>query len=115
MGCWFLHTLFITQTPTMLGKTAFFTLLAGALADWAGNINYGSPSYLHNLGISIPKIRKRQAGASYMDPRRVNFTHDVASGDPYADSVILWVSSTVKATTSRPNYLLDTCQPYDGQ
>lgn len=76
----------------MLGKAAFLTLLLGAFADWTGNINYGSPSHNHNLGISIPKVRKRQAGASYMDPRSLNFTHGVASGDPFADSVILWVS-----------------------
>lgn len=81
----------------MLGTAVLLTFLGGTLADWTVNINYGSPSSNHNLGISIPKVRKRQAGASYMDPRRVNFTHGVASGDPYADSVILWVRIDVLA------------------
>lgn len=72
---------------------ALFAFLAGATADWTGNINYGSPSHNHNLGISIPKVKKRQVGSQYMDSSQIHFTHGVASGDPYEDSVILWVSA----------------------
>ena len=73
---------------------ALLALLAAAQAEYNGNINYGSPSNVHNLAISIPKVMKRHAGASYQDPAAINFTHGVASGDPYAESVILWVSTT---------------------
>lgn len=62
-----------------------------ALADWSGNANYLSPSRRHpSLGIHMPKVIKRQSSASYMDAGRLNFTHGVASGDPYSDSVVLW-------------------------
>lgn len=69
-------------------------LLAGAgiaSANWAKNINYRSPSEHHpSLGISIHKVNKRNDPQSPWDPAQLNFTHGVASGDPYADSVILW-------------------------
>ena len=71
-----------------------FSLLAiapVALADWSGNVNYNSPSRRHpSLGIHMPKVLKRQSSPSYMDADRLNFTHGIASGDPYSDSVILW-------------------------
>jgi alkaline phosphatase D len=38
----------------------------------------------------MPKVIKRQSSPSYMDASRLNFTHGVASGDPYSDSIILW-------------------------
>lgn len=60
-------------------------------ASWASNLNYRSPSWNHpSLGISIHKVNKRQAGAAPYSASRLNFTHGVASGDPYPTSVILW-------------------------
>jgi alkaline phosphatase D len=54
-------------------------------ASFSGNLNYRSPSLNHpDLGISIRKVVRRN------DPADLNFTHGVASGDPYPDSVILW-------------------------
>lgn len=62
-----------------------------AFAAYDGNLNYRSPSLNHpGLGISVNKVVKRSDPAASFDPSRLNFTHGVASGDPYANSVILW-------------------------
>ena len=63
----------------------------GALASWTKNINYRSPSEHHpGLGISLHKVNKRNTLDKRFDASQLNFTHGVASGDPYSDSVILW-------------------------
>jgi len=60
-------------------------------ASFSGNLNYRSPSLNHpDLGISIRKVVRRNNPTSPFDPADLNFTHGVASGDPYPDSVILW-------------------------
>ncbi len=66
--------------------------LAGvAAASFANNLNYRSPSLNHpSLGISIHKVVKRNDPATAFNPAQLNFTHGVASGDPYPDSVIIW-------------------------
>lgn len=65
--------------------------VGSCLASYGVNLNYRSPSHHHpGLGISIPKVVKRNDPASSYDPAKLNFTHGVASGDPYATSVILW-------------------------
>lgn len=62
-----------------------------AAANYASNINYRSPSHNHpGLGVSIHKVNKRNAGSAPQDASSLNFTHGVASGDPYPNSVILW-------------------------
>ncbi|QVM10426.1 hypothetical protein D8B26_005086 [Coccidioides posadasii str. Silveira] len=62
-----------------------------ASATYSGNLNYRSPSLNHpDLGISLNKVVKRSDPAAAFDPAKLNFTHGVASGDPYANSVILW-------------------------
>ncbi|GAB7349744.1 hypothetical protein MBLNU459_g0476t1 [Dothideomycetes sp. NU459] len=62
-----------------------------ALASWTKNINYRSPSEHHpGLGISLHKVNKRNVPGTQYSPSQLNFTHGVASGDPYSDSVILW-------------------------
>lgn len=75
-------------------KLQLAPLLAAAgvvSANWAKNINYRSPSEHHPaLGISIHKVVKRTDPSSPWDPSKLNFTHGVASGDPYPNSVILW-------------------------
>lgn len=64
---------------------------ATAAASYAGNLNYRSPSENHpGLGVSIHRVVKRGAPGSAFDPSKLHFTHGVASGDPYSDSVILW-------------------------
>ena len=62
---------------------------------YEGNLNYDSPSKIHDhFGIDVPKVRKRLVEPSKLSARgngpAANFTHGVASGDPYSDSVILW-------------------------
>ncbi|KAL8974643.1 MAG: hypothetical protein Q9197_001131 [Variospora fuerteventurae] len=62
-----------------------------ASASYANNLNYRSPSHNHpGLGLSIHKVNKRNAGSAAYPASQLNFTHGVASGDPYPTSVILW-------------------------
>lgn len=62
-----------------------------ALASWTQNLNYRSPSDHHpGLGISLHKVNKRNVPGTQYTASQLNFTHGVASGDPYSDSVILW-------------------------
>ncbi|KAH7035020.1 PhoD-like phosphatase-domain-containing protein [Microdochium trichocladiopsis] len=64
-------------------------------ADFSGNLNYDSPSRrdVHaGLGIDVPLVSRRslKRDAIPFKPEDLSFTHGVASGDPYPDSVILW-------------------------
>jgi alkaline phosphatase D len=70
----------------------FLSLASAVAASYAGNLNYRSPSHVHPaLGVSIRKVAARNAyPATVWDPAKLKFTHGVASGDPYDDSVILW-------------------------
>jgi len=102
-----LHSTSFTM-PTLL---SLFTFATAATASWSGNINYGSPSLRHNLGISMPKLMKRQAGASYMDPSSINFTHGIASGDPYPTSVILWTRASPMMDDDRSNVTVSGTVP----
>lgn len=76
-----------------------------ATANWASNINYRSPSEHHpSLGVSIHKVVKRSdPQQSPWDPAQLNFTHGVASGDPYPDSVILWTRISPTSDNDRSN------------
>lgn len=66
-----------------------------ALASYDGNLNYRSPSLRHGgLGVDVELVKtrsltKRDESPAYR-PSDLNFTHGVASGDPYPNSVILW-------------------------
>lgn len=42
------------------------------------------------MGIALHKVNKRNTPDKQFKPSDLNFTHGVASGDPYSDSVILW-------------------------
>ncbi len=54
------------------------------------NLAYSSPSRRHpSLAVPLAHVSKRQTGEIFT-AAEVNFTHGVASGDPYADSVVLW-------------------------
>lgn len=60
-------------------------------AGWAGNLNYRSPSESHpSLGIAIHRVVKRNSPDHCWKANQLKFTHNVASGDPYPESVILW-------------------------
>jgi len=63
---------------------------AAASASWTKNLNYRSPSEHHPfMGIAIHKVVRRTNYASPFNASQLNFTHGVASGDPYPNSVIL--------------------------
>ena len=75
----------------MLRVLAVVAFVGVAAASYASNLNYRSPSHNHpSLGISIHKVNKRNAGSPPQTAAGLNFTHGVASGDPYPTSVILW-------------------------
>jgi len=76
---------------SILSLAALSVPLASAAFD--GNLNYESPSRRHvNLGIDVAHVTRRsmKRGNVAFKPSQLNFTHGIASGDPYADSVILW-------------------------
>lgn len=75
----------------MLQLLVFSSLIAVTLASYGANLNYRSPSLHHpGLGISVRKVVKRHDPSAAYEPSQLNFTHGVASGDPYPNSVILW-------------------------
>lgn len=75
----------------MLSVIPLLFLPTVALAAWTKNINYRSPSEHHpGLGISLHKVNKRNVAGTEYTADQLNFTHGVASGDPYPNSVILW-------------------------
>ena len=75
----------------MLAIITIVAFAGAAVASYANNLNYRSPSHNHpSLGVSIHKVNKRNAGSAPYDASKLNFTHGVASGDPYPNSVILW-------------------------
>lgn len=88
------------------------SLAAVATATYAGNLNYGSPSLHHPfLGISIRKVASRSEGSSPWTPEQLNFTHGVASGDPYDNSVILWTRVAPTMDNDRSNVTVEGTAP----
>lgn len=79
-------------------RSVVVVTLSALLAGWASaslqaNLNYASPSRRHGgLGIDVPLVqhRARKRSTVARDPSELNFTHGVASGDPWPQSVILW-------------------------
>lgn len=86
------HHVHLTCSPKMLLSWHLVLFSAAtASASYADNLNYRSPSHNHpGLGISIHQVVKRGVPESSFDASKLDFTHGVASGDPYAESVILW-------------------------
>nr|OQO28862.1 hypothetical protein B0A51_03444 [Rachicladosporium sp. CCFEE 5018] len=96
----------------MLSLLPFFAVVPAVLADYSGNINYGSPSLRHRgLGIHLPSVVKRQTVPSYANASALNFTHGIASGDPYSDSVILWTRVAPTADNDRSNVTVSGTVP----
>lgn len=85
---------------------SWFALSIGASASYSGNLNYRSPSLRHSgMGVNIDILQSRsltKRDEPPSDPKQLRFTHGVASGDPYADSVILWtrVAPSMKSDDS---------------
>lgn len=103
----------------LLSFVTVLSLTAAALASYEGNLNYRSPSGRHpKLGLDVHKLAKRHMDTDSWDPNQLNFTHGVASGDPYPHSVILWTrispmmendasNVTVEGTVPLYNHLTD--------
>ncbi|KAI1869532.1 hypothetical protein JX265_006622 [Neoarthrinium moseri] len=90
-------------------------LASTALAAFTGNLNYFSPSLHHpSLGVSISKVAKRAYASSPWDPSQLNFTHGVASGDPYEDSVILWTRIAPSSDNDKSNVTVSGTAPLFG-
>ncbi|KAE8147732.1 PhoD-like phosphatase-domain-containing protein [Aspergillus avenaceus] len=91
-------------TTTLLSLLA---LSAGALASYNANLNYRSPSLRHpHMGIDVESVHRRSLARrdeGPFNPSQLNFTHGVASGDPYADSVILWTRVAPSMEADRSN------------
>lgn len=99
-GIWFRYIEYLDNTG---GSIAFSHSIICAAFSF-GNINYRSPSILHpGLGIDVPKVAKRTVPearqSSYYDANELNFTHGVAPGDPYPNSVILWTRISPQLAT----------------
>ncbi|KAI1089946.1 PhoD-like phosphatase-domain-containing protein [Rostrohypoxylon terebratum] len=84
-------------------------------AAFTGNLNYDSPSKHHaSLGVSISKVAKRTYGNSLWDTKQLDFTHGIASGDPYDDSVILWTRAAPSSDNNKSNVTVSGYVPlYD--
>ncbi|CAO1598744.1 hypothetical protein XANCAGTX0491_002504 [Xanthoria calcicola] len=90
--------------PTIIGLATLCAL--PAFASFDGNLNYDSPSRRHpNLGISIPIVSRRsyKRDAIAYRPSELNFTHGIASGDPFPDSVIIWTRIAPSLVSSNSN------------
>ncbi|KAF1832828.1 hypothetical protein BDW02DRAFT_408620 [Decorospora gaudefroyi] len=84
-------------------------------ASFEGNLNYHSPSRRHEgLGIDVSKVAKRSLikRAAPWDAAQLNFTHGVASGDPYPDSVILWTRIAPSLEHDRSNVTVSGNVPF---
>lgn len=81
-----------------------------ASASFDGNLNYHSPSRRHvNLGINVPVVSRRswKRGNVAIPASDLNFTHGIASGDPYPDSVILWTRIAPSQESDRSNVTVE--------
>jgi alkaline phosphatase D len=91
------------------------SLTSLALASFEGNLNYDSPSRRHaGLGIDVPKVAKRSLvkRATPWAPEQLNFTHGVASGDPYPTSVILWTRVAPSLEADKSNVTVEGYVPF---
>ncbi|KIW84985.1 hypothetical protein Z517_00373 [Fonsecaea pedrosoi CBS 271.37] len=95
----------------MLQFVVFATLIGVTFASYGANLNYRSPSLHHPaLGISVGKVVKRHVERQATPASQLNFTHGVASGDPYPNTVILWTrcaptSDDVKSNSSTGGFV----------
>ncbi|KLJ06046.1 alkaline phosphatase [Blastomyces silverae] len=86
-----------------------------ASASFSYNLNYRSPSHNHpDMGIAINKVHKRNVPSTPFNPEDLYFTHNVASGDPYPNSVILWTRVSPTNESSDSNVTVSGTAPlYD--
>lgn len=103
---------------TGIGVLAGLLLCSCSLvgASFDSNLNYASPSRRHaSLGIDVPLVRQRsfKRGSVAYRAEELNFTHGVASGDPWPNSVILWTRVAPTTDSDRSNVTVEgTVQVY---
>lgn len=98
--------------PFFITAASLATLVSGS---FDGNLNYHSPSRRHeSLAIDVPKVAKRTLAkrTAPWNPAQLNFTHGVASGDPYPHSVILWTRIAPSIESDRSNVTVSGYVPY---
>ncbi|KAF9638957.1 Alkaline phosphatase D-related protein [Lasiodiplodia theobromae] len=96
-----------------LNALLLLSSVGAAAARYAANLNYGSPSAHHPfLGISLYKVvRRHDTTVRSIDASALNFTHGVASGDPYAESVILWTRISPEYDNDKSNVTVSGTVP----
>ncbi|KAJ1331193.1 alkaline phosphatase D [Microdochium nivale] len=98
------------STVALVGGSLAFVHVASAA--FSGNLNYDSPSRrdVHaGLGIDVPLVSRRSVrrDAVPFRPEDLSFTHGVASGDPFPDSVILWTRAAPSARSDASNITVE--------
>ncbi|KAF5021469.1 hypothetical protein F66182_6490 [Fusarium sp. NRRL 66182] len=86
-------------------------LAAAVRAEFDGNLNYASPSRRHTrLGINVPLVKRRSVkrGDIAYESSQLSFTHGVASGDPWAESVILWTRIAPTAESDESSIVVNS-------
>lgn len=111
--------LLVSQSTTM--RSLFFFVASAPVLHYVaaslnGNINYHSPSRRAehaNLGLHIDHISRRslKRGNIAYSSSELNFTHGVASGDPYPDSVILWTRIAPSTESDASNVTVEGTVP----
>ncbi|KAI1300350.1 alkaline phosphatase-like protein [Xylaria venustula] len=94
----------------IVAGAAVFLQATLVTAAFDGNINYVSPSRRHpTLGIDIPHVARRslKRGNVAYTSDDLNFTHGVASGDPYPDSIILWTRVAPSSASDPSNVTVE--------
>jgi alkaline phosphatase D len=95
----------------LLTLTSLFTF---SVASFDGNINYGSPSPRHTqFGVDVDQVQRRswKRGNIAFKPEELEFTHGVASGDPWPESVILWTRIAPTNMSSADTAPIDGTEP----
>lgn len=88
----------------MVHFSVLLSLTAAVTTSFVANLNYRSPSHFHpGLGVSIRKVAARNTPNTAWNSSQLNFTHGVASGDPYNNSVILWTRAAPSSDDDRSN------------
>jgi hypothetical protein len=100
---------------TLLQVLVCALLSTSVSASFSANLNYRSPSLNHpDLGIAVHKVQKRNDPACPFKAEDLKFTHGVASGDPYPESVILWTRVSPEDDNSHSNVTVSGLAPlYD--
>ncbi|GAW21682.1 hypothetical protein ANO14919_112060 [Xylariales sp. No.14919] len=97
-------------TANLVAAIAFLLQATAVTASFDGNLNYVSPSRRHpSLGIDVPHVSRRslKRGNIAYDAEDLAFTHGVASGDPYSDSIILWTRVAPSSASDASNVTVE--------